>query len=192
VVDVPSGTFLTGPIHLASNIELHLESGSTILFSQTFADYLPVVLTRWEGLDVNNFSPFIYALNATNVAITGTGTINGQGSAWWGWKSTQTTEDQNVYNYYIAHLNGQGVLNPIPPPPTSGVTGGLRPTMIECNNCTNFLIDGVKTRSYEMPTSPPTRAVRTATASILIRVRRCSSRTTRFRRATTTSRLSPD
>ena len=145
VVDVPSGSFLTGPIHLASNIELHLESGSTILFSQTFADYLPVVLTRWEGLDVNNFSPFIYALNATNVAVTGSGTINGQGSAWWGWKSTSSAEDQNVYNYYISHLNSQGVLNPIPAPPTSGKTGGLRPTMIECNGCTNFLIDGVTT-----------------------------------------------
>jgi polygalacturonase len=146
VVDVPSGTWLTGAIKLKSNIELHLESGATILFSQTFSDYLPVVLTRWEGLDVNNFSPFIYALNATNVAITGPGTINGQGSAWWGWKSTQTTEDQNVYNYYISHLNSSGVLSPIPAPPTSGKTGGLRPTMIECNNCTNFLIDGVTTK----------------------------------------------
>jgi polygalacturonase len=145
VVDVPSGSWLTGAIHLASNIELHMESGATILFSQTFNDYLPVVLTRWEGLDVYNWSPFIYALNATNVAITGSGTINGQGSAWWSWKDTSAAEDQNVYNYYIAHLNGSGVLNPIPPPPTSGVTGGLRPTMIECNGCTNFMIDGITT-----------------------------------------------
>jgi polygalacturonase len=145
VIDVPSGTWLTGPIVLKSNIELHLESGSTIKFSQTFADYLPVVLTRWEGLDVNNFSPFIYALSATNVAISGTGTIDGQGSAWWGWKSTQKTEDQNVYNYYISKLNSSGVLSPIPAPPTSGKTGGLRPTMIECNKCTNFLLEGVKT-----------------------------------------------
>jgi polygalacturonase len=149
VVDVPSGNWLTGPIHLASNIELHLESGATILFSQTFNDYLPVVLTRWEGLDVNNWSPFIYALSATNVAITGTGTINGQGSAWWSWKSTSAAEDQKVYNYYVSHLNSSGVLSPIPSPPTSGVVGGLRPTMIECNKCTNFLIDGVKT------TEPP-------------------------------------
>ena len=146
VVDVPSGSWLTGPIHLASNIELHLESGATILFSQTFNDYLPVVLTRWEGLDVKNWSPFIYALNATNVAITGVGgTINGQGAAWWSWKSTSATEDQKIYNYYISHLNSSGVLSPIPAPPTSGVVGGLRPTMIECNGCTNFLIDGVKT-----------------------------------------------
>jgi polygalacturonase len=147
VVDVPSGTWLTGPIVLKSNIELHLESGSTIKFSQTFSDYLPVVLTRWEGLDVNNFSPFIYALSATNVAVSGTGTIDGQGSAWWGWKSTQKTEDQNVYNYYISHLNSSGVLSPIPAPPTSGKTGGLRPTMIECNKCTNFLVESIKTQN---------------------------------------------
>ena len=147
VIDVPSGTWLTGPIVLKSNIELHLESGSTIKFSQTFSDYLPVVLTRWEGLDVNNFSPFIYALSATNVAVSGTGTIDGQGSAWWGWKSTQKTEDQNVYNYYISHLNSSGVLSPIPAPPTSGKTGGLRPTMIECNKCTNFLVESIKTQN---------------------------------------------
>ena len=147
VVDVPSGTWLTGPIVLKSNIELHLESGSTIKFSQTFSDYLPVVLTRWEGLDVNNFSPFIYALSATNVAVSGTGTIDGQGSAWWGWKSTQKTEDQNVYNYYISHLNSSGVLSPIPAPPTSGKTGGLHPTMIECNKCTNFLVESIKTQN---------------------------------------------
>ena len=146
VIDVPSGTWLTGAITLKSNIELHLESGSTIKFSQTFNDYKPVVLTRWEGLDVNNWSPFIYALSATNVAISGTGTIDGQGSAWWGWKSTQKTEDQNVYNYYISKLNSSGVLSPIPAPPTSGKVGGLRPTMIECNTCTNFLIDGVTTK----------------------------------------------
>ena len=102
VVDVPSGTWATGPIHLDSNIELHLESGATIQFSANAMDYLPAVLTRWEGLDVMNYSPFVYALHATNVAITGTGTLQGPGDTWGGgvanWKSGSSSEDQRVYN----------------------------------------------------------------------------------------------
>jgi polygalacturonase len=97
VVDVPSGTWTTGAIHLDSNIELHLESGATIKFTTTVnATEYPTVLTRWEGLDVMNWSPMVYALNATNVAITGSGTLQGPGNNWGGgvanWKSGSTVE----------------------------------------------------------------------------------------------------
>lgn len=57
----PAGTFLTGKIHLKSNITLYLEAGSFLLFSDNFDDYLPMVKSRWEGTDVINFSPLIYA-----------------------------------------------------------------------------------------------------------------------------------
>lgn len=53
--------------------QLHLEAGATLLFSQQTSEYLPAVLTRWEGLDVMNWSPFIYARDAHDVAITGPG-----------------------------------------------------------------------------------------------------------------------
>lgn len=69
--------FLKGPIHLKSHIELHLETGAEIVFSEDPADYLPAVLTRWEGSLCYNYSPLIYAFQATDVAITGKGTING-------------------------------------------------------------------------------------------------------------------
>ena len=72
-VVVRSGRFLTGAIHLASHVNLHVESGATIAFSQDPAKYLPVVLTRFEGVELMNYSPFIYALNCENVAITGSG-----------------------------------------------------------------------------------------------------------------------
>jgi polygalacturonase len=156
VVDVPAGTWLTGAIHLGSNMELHLEPGATILFSQNINDYLPAVPTRWEGLDVMNFSPFIYALNAHDVAITGPGrnassqgVIDGNGSSWWGWKSTSATEDNRIYSYYISLLNADGTLpnNPLPALPTSAVNKGLRPSLVECNNCQNFMIDGIKTQN---------------------------------------------
>jgi hypothetical protein len=140
VVDVPAGTWLTGPIHLASRIELHLEAGATLQFSQTFADYLPPVLTRWEGLDVMNWSPFVYARDCTDVALTGPGALDGRGDAWSGWKIPSTKEDQRIYDFYVARLP----LDPanLPAPPTSAVNPGLRPAFVELNNCANVLIDG--------------------------------------------------
>jgi polygalacturonase len=147
VVDVPAGTWLTGAIQLESHIELHVESGATVLFSANASDYLPPVLTRWEGLDVMNWSPFVYALNATNVAITGEGTLKGPGNSWGGgianWKAGSIAEDARVYQLYVSALNGSGLLSPIPSPPMSAVQNGLRPTFVECNGCTNFLVDGI-------------------------------------------------
>lgn len=79
----PAGQYLTGPIHLKSNITLHLDAGAVLKFSEDFDDYLPMVKSRWEGLECVNFSPQIYAYKAENIAIVGRGTIDGQGRAWW-------------------------------------------------------------------------------------------------------------
>ncbi|NOZ62561.1 MAG: glycoside hydrolase family 28 protein, partial [Calditrichaeota bacterium] len=71
-VIVPPGVYyLNGPIHLKSNVHLYLSEGARLEFSQKPEDYLPLVLTRWEGTELFNYSPFIYAYQATNVAITG-------------------------------------------------------------------------------------------------------------------------
>ena len=45
----PAGIYLTGSIHLKSNITLELEAGATLLFSDNFDDYLPFVEVRHEG-----------------------------------------------------------------------------------------------------------------------------------------------
>jgi len=82
-VIVPAGQWLTGPIVLLSNINLYLEEGAELLFSQDFTDYLPAVLTNWEGTEVYAYSPFIYAFKQKNIAITGKGILNGQGKPWW-------------------------------------------------------------------------------------------------------------
>ncbi|HTG65040.1 MAG TPA: glycosyl hydrolase family 28-related protein, partial [Flavobacterium sp.] len=68
-VVVPVGNFLTGPIYLKSNVNLVVNEGATITFSQDTKDY-PIVLTRWEGMDCMNYSPQIYAHNEKNIAIT--------------------------------------------------------------------------------------------------------------------------
>lgn len=82
---VPEGKWLTGPIHLESNINLHLAEGAEILFSEDKEDYLPVVRQRHEGVEAYNYSPMIYAYKVKNVAITGKGVLNAQGDHWWEW-----------------------------------------------------------------------------------------------------------
>src|SRR5436190_8031580 len=84
---VPSGVFLTGPIHLLSNVNLYLQKDATIKFDRDSSKYLPLVFTRWEGMELMNYSPFIYAFEQRNIAITGQGTLDGQAGpdAWWPW-----------------------------------------------------------------------------------------------------------
>lgn len=77
------GTYLTGPIHLKSNMTLLVDVGTVLKFSSDFDDYLPMVRSRWEGTEVTNFSPLIYGDKVENVAITGRGLIDGGGEPWW-------------------------------------------------------------------------------------------------------------
>jgi len=85
---VSNGVYLTGPIQLKSNVELHIDATAMLKFSTDPADYLPLVRTRWEGDDCYNYSPLISADGQTNFALTGKGILNGQGSlkSWWPWK----------------------------------------------------------------------------------------------------------
>lgn len=82
---IPKGKWLTGPIHLKSNMNLHLAEGAEVLFSEDKEDYLPVVRQRHEGVEAYNYSPMIYAYKVKNVAITGKGVLNAQGDHWWEW-----------------------------------------------------------------------------------------------------------
>ena len=90
-VVVPSGLFPTGPIHLKSNVNLHVAEGATLRFSREPKDY-PLVFTRWEGTECMNYSPLIYAFEQTNIGLTGTGTLDGGGDCdhWWPWKGGKT------------------------------------------------------------------------------------------------------
>jgi polygalacturonase len=86
-VVVPAGVWLTGAVHLRSKTELHVAKGATLKFSRDPAAYLPNVLTRHEGVELMNYSPFIYALDQHDIALTGEGTLDGQADAdhWWNW-----------------------------------------------------------------------------------------------------------
>ncbi|MGA3164099.1 MAG: glycoside hydrolase family 28 protein [Verrucomicrobiota bacterium] len=135
-VAVPAGVYLTGTIHLENNVDLDLAKGATIRFSTEPKSYLPVVFTRYEGTEVMNYSPFIYALGQENIAITGEGTIDGQAShsVWYSWK--QMPEDPKE----LVAMGDRGV------PVEQRIFGEghhLRPNFIQPVRCKNVLIEGV-------------------------------------------------
>ena len=135
-VIVPAGRWLTGPIHLKSNVHLYLSEGATLLFSQEFKDYLPVVFVRWAGHECYNYSPLIYAKDCQNIAVTGPGKLDGRGEPWWSWVGDQ--EKESTRKIYNAEENGIPVRDRI-----FGIEGaGLRPEFIEPINCTNVLFEG--------------------------------------------------
>lgn len=135
---VEAGTYLIkGPIHLSSNMNLHLEEGARLVFGNRPEDYLPVVLTSWEGTRAYNYSPFIYAKGASNVAISGKGEIDGNASdSWSTWKHLQDP-DKKV----IRAMNNEAV------PLEERVFGAghfLRPHLIQFYECENILVEDVK------------------------------------------------
>ncbi|MDE6457866.1 MAG: glycoside hydrolase family 28 protein, partial [Muribaculum sp.] len=78
---VPAGIWYTGPIVFESNINLHLMSGALILFSSDRDDY-PLIDSYFEGNSTKRCQSPLSANGKENVAITGLGTINGNGSHW--------------------------------------------------------------------------------------------------------------
>ena len=78
---VPTGVWLSGPITLKDNIDLHIRPDAVLLFS-TDRDLYPIVETVFEGLDTKRCISPINAVGAKNIAITGGGTIDGNGDSW--------------------------------------------------------------------------------------------------------------
>lgn len=150
-VVIPNGNyFVKGPIHLLSNVNLHLEDKAVVKFSTNDDDYLPVVLTRFEGVELMNYSPLVYANGQTNIAVTGKGILDGQADNdhWWnwtgskrfGWKEGMPAQHDNENEPKLMQMAAQGV------PVKDRVFGKghyMRPTMIEFYNCKNILIQGV-------------------------------------------------
>lgn len=138
-VVVPEGVFLTGAIHLKSNIDLHISEGAVVKFSTNPNDYLPLVHARWQGITLMNYSPLIYAYGQENVALTGRGLLDGQADSqhWWPWKKLSNKPISwpllEKYNDEKAPLNDR----------VFGPGHYLRPTFVEFYRCRNVLIKDV-------------------------------------------------
>ncbi|MGM9649980.1 MAG: glycoside hydrolase family 28 protein [Butyricicoccaceae bacterium] len=173
--------FYTSAIHLEDNVNLHIEKDAVLKFTTDTSLYegelmkevygddvddLGLTLTRFESVELMNYSPFIYAYGKKNIAVTGEGTLDGQASTgdeehpetmvWHQWKSERTYADGTTIeaqNNPRTKLFGQGQTNvPVAErqygesesEDQSGADDGfLRPNFLQPYNCQNVLIEGV-------------------------------------------------
>ena len=164
VVLIPPGLWLTGPIVLKNNINLHLANGATLLFTPDKNEY-PLVEANWEGLpQMRNQSP-ISATNASNIAITGKGIIDGNGDVWRAVKSDKLTASQwkkkiesggvlsdDKKTWYPSEAFMKGSKMPANPGMISAekdkafyesIKDFLRPNLLLLTNCKLVLLEGV-------------------------------------------------
>lgn len=137
-VVIPKGTWPTGPIHFKSNVNLHLSEDAILSFSENPKDYLPAVMTSWEGMECYNYSPLVYAFECENIAITGKGKLMPKMDFWKTWfprppahmealKKLKTMASTDVP--VIERQMAEGENN-------------LRPHLIHFNRSKNILLDG--------------------------------------------------
>jgi len=159
VIVSPGAWLVNGPIHLKSGVNLHLMAGATVRFSTNPAHYLPAVFTRFEGTELMNYSPLVYAIDQENVAITGEGTLDGQAGpkAWWPWKGPWGGEVDHGWREgdpsQIADVKRLGELSDGAVPPAERVFGDkglLRPSFVQFSRCKNVLIEGVTVTNAPM------------------------------------------
>ncbi|MGB6688427.1 MAG: glycoside hydrolase family 28 protein [Terracidiphilus sp.] len=135
-VVVPAGAWLSnGPIRLLSHVNLYLEAGATIIFGTDPKHYLPVQLVRWQGVRCYNYSPLIHAYQQRDIAITGSGTINGRGLIWNAWTNKQGPDWRSL----------QKMAQDLVPVEDRVFGAGhyLRPALFEPYDCANILVQGV-------------------------------------------------
>ena len=159
---VPAGVWLTGPIVLKSNIDLHLEVGAVIQFSGDESLYA-VIKTSFEGLDTRRCQSPLSANGAENISITGKGVIDGNGQFWRPVKKSKMTEGQwkevlerpggveSKKGYWVpnqAYADAEKSANMNVPKASTDeewnrIKRFLRPVMVSLVNCKNVLLQGV-------------------------------------------------
>lgn len=138
-VVIPPGQWPTARIHLKSNVNLHLEEGAELVFSENPQDYLPAVHSSWEGIECYNYSPLVYAYQCSNVAITGSGKLTAKLDIWREWYARPTAHmEALVALYYMAHRNV-----PVAERDMTRGEANLRPQFIQFNRCQRILVENV-------------------------------------------------
>ena len=163
VVLITGGLWLTGPVILKNNVNLHINRDAVLLFTSDFDQY-SLVESNYEGLPAyRNQSP-VSGKNLQNIAITGTGIIDGNGDAWRMVKKDKMTESQwknlvasggmlgeDKKTWYPSVKSFKGSTAKSPGVITEGITENdfadikdfLRPNLLSLISCKNVLLDGI-------------------------------------------------
>jgi len=129
-VVLPAGTFLSGPVFLKSHVELHLSPGAVLAGTEDFSAY-PIIRGRWEGIERDIHASLITALDAENVSVTGSGTIDGRGAPWWA--AARATRQLR---------RDRGIEGREPPDPPGAPLAYPRPRLVYLQNCRNVRLIG--------------------------------------------------
>ncbi|RDC58542.1 glycoside hydrolase family 28 protein [Pedobacter chinensis] len=149
----PAGKYLTGAIHLKSNITIFIDAGAELHFSDNFDDYLPMVESRYEGVDVKSFSPLFYAYRAENISITGRGLIDGHGKKWWDFVEGYKQDQPRSEWQHLFDKENKDIL--LPDDPKQMKRGFLRPPFIQFMFCKNISIEGITIKNSPFWTVNP-------------------------------------
>ena len=141
-VVVPDGIWLTGPVHFKSNVNLYLEENAILSFSDNPKDYLPAVMTSWEGLECYNYSPLLYAFECENVAISGKGTLQPKMGTWKVWFKRPQPHLEALKELYTKASTGV----PVEERQMAVGENNLRPHLIHFNRCKNIQLEGFRIR----------------------------------------------
>lgn len=141
IVVVPEGVWPTAKIHLKSNVNLHVEKGATLLFSENPADYLPAVHTTWEGLECYNYSPLVYAYQCENVALTGEGTLRAKLDVWSIWYKRPKPHMDALVKLY--DMSAKGTPLPVEQRDMTVGAANLRPQFVQFNRCRHVLVEDI-------------------------------------------------
>lgn len=143
IVLVPKGIWFTGTVHFKSNVNLHLEKGAELYFSDNPKDYLPAVQSSWEAFECYNYSPLIYAFECNNIAISGKGTIRAKMDTWKTWFARPPAHMEASKQLYNMAVKGV----PVEERQMAVGENNFRPQFIQFNRCENILIEDIKIRN---------------------------------------------
>ncbi|MEJ6980029.1 glycoside hydrolase family 28 protein [Pedobacter sp. P351] len=163
VVLIPGGVWLTGPVQMQNNVNLHITRSAILLFTSDFNQY-PLVRGNYEGKpSMRNLSP-LSGTNLENIAITGTGVIDGNGDHWRMITKDALTErewkekiasggllSEDGRTWFPSEKTKKGHLTKDPGAilPSKGmedyadVKDYLRPTLLNFTACKKVLLEGV-------------------------------------------------
>ncbi len=142
-VIIPTGTWLTGPIELKSNIDLHTEKGTVVQFTDDHSQY-PMIKAGLGSTKLVPASP-IYGYSVSNIAITGSGIFDGAGDSWRPVKKSKVSAA--VWEAMILKGGSLSDDKKVYWPDRAMISNDIRPYMLYLVGCSNILLENVTLRN---------------------------------------------